>query len=231
MALCCCSWAIQRMGLLSDALTRNAGPAYPVEQYNSAEHFERSKKFSNRDEVNEGTIRFKNDVDFMRNRVHGPLACINVTIVREFYSNFSSLQQDCVTLRRKHIPITKEAHHEFLRVIARDNMTWESYSTRENRINNKILKPEAATWHKLIVCNIQPVSHHTTFNMDHAMLTFTLMTGGVVNLAKIMREYMYIASGGAIDQRFPYLVMIPKLATTNEVQAFPEDEFLDIEGR
>ncbi|MED6170891.1 hypothetical protein PIB30_035468 [Stylosanthes scabra] len=41
--------------------------------------------------------------------MYHPLVCINVTLVREFYANFSSGEQKTVFLRGKRIPFTEEA--------------------------------------------------------------------------------------------------------------------------
>ncbi|MED6189836.1 hypothetical protein PIB30_099929, partial [Stylosanthes scabra] len=75
-------------------------------------------------------------------------------------------------------------------VIERQGTNWANNladnTILKKKIDNAILNAEATAWHKLIMANIDPKTHGTTFDMDHALLIFMLMTEVVVNLPRIM---------------------------------------------
>ncbi|MED6190986.1 hypothetical protein PIB30_111453, partial [Stylosanthes scabra] len=72
----------------------------------------------------ERCINFQGQQDFMEDRLgelgwlfmYNDLVPINLTLVREFYSNLSSANQRTMFLRGKQIPITKDALNAFLPV-------------------------------------------------------------------------------------------------------------------
>ncbi|MED6126889.1 hypothetical protein PIB30_082810 [Stylosanthes scabra] len=92
--------------------------------FDSRKHYERSKKMLSRDILHERCINFQGQQDFMEERLgelgwlfmDNNLTPINVTLVREFYSNFSSANQQIVCLCGKQIPITEDAINAFLPV-------------------------------------------------------------------------------------------------------------------
>ncbi|MED6161142.1 hypothetical protein PIB30_057934 [Stylosanthes scabra] len=174
--------------------------------FDSQEHYERSKKVFPRGVVHERRIRFSRlQPDYMRERLeelrwlfmYNKLDCINVTLVREFYSNFSSVNQQTVFMRGKHIPFIEGFLHDFL---------------------------GASTGR-------QPIKHHTTFSMNMALLIYTLINGGKINLARIILDYMYHAAMGPSDQRLPFPLLITGFAAAFEVVPSPEDEYLTKPGK
>ncbi|MED6115047.1 hypothetical protein PIB30_086418 [Stylosanthes scabra] len=50
----------------------------------------------------------------------------------------------------------------------------------DRKTDNIILNTQATAWHKLIIANIDPKQHGTTFDLNHAILIYVLMTKGVV---------------------------------------------------
>ncbi|MED6138664.1 hypothetical protein PIB30_076513 [Stylosanthes scabra] len=71
------------------------------------------------------------------------------------------------------------------RVIGREDTNWANdlniHTIPEKKLDNAILNAHASAWHKLIMANIDPKTHGTTFDMDHAIMIYVLMTEGVVN--------------------------------------------------
>ncbi|MED6175244.1 hypothetical protein PIB30_076577 [Stylosanthes scabra] len=140
---------------------------------------------------------------------------INVTMVREF-CNFSADHQTHVFLRGRRIPFSEEdiRHHLGIAIdlppLGEDDMFKAREAARkrgeldmdlvfqannpadntvpERKIDNVILNAQATAWHKLIIANIDSKQHGTTFDLDHAILVYVLMTEGVVNLPRIMRD-------------------------------------------
>ncbi|MED6210248.1 hypothetical protein PIB30_062432 [Stylosanthes scabra] len=154
------------------------------------------------------------------------LVRINVTMVREFYANFSSTEQDAIFLRGVKIPCTEDAIRRHLgirinlpdpgvddafeavvkvykegnlnmtdvfRVIRREDTNWADdpvVDTIPNPLDHAILNSHASAWHKVIMANVDPKTHGTTFDMSHALLIYVLMTEGVVSLPRIMRDIL-----------------------------------------
>ncbi|MED6210426.1 hypothetical protein PIB30_064010 [Stylosanthes scabra] len=79
-------------------------------------------------------------------------------------------------------------------VIRRSGTNWAhnpaDNTVPDKKIDNAILNAQATAWHKLIIANIDPKQHGTTFDMNHAILIYVLMTEGVVNLPRIMRDVL-----------------------------------------
>ncbi|MED6141123.1 hypothetical protein PIB30_100192 [Stylosanthes scabra] len=188
---------------------------------------------------------------------------INISLVHEFYSYFSSVNQQTVFLRGKQIPFTEEFLHDFLGInvppaarkedayeqalarrhmgildlnhvlatIAMPGMRWDSYNPKSDRVDNAILISEARGWQQMIVCNVQPIRHHTTFSMNMALLIFTMMAGRRIHLTRIICNFMYHAAVGLSDQRLPFPPLITRLAAAFKVAPSPEDEYLTIPGK
>ncbi|MED6224031.1 hypothetical protein PIB30_079852 [Stylosanthes scabra] len=110
-------------------------------------------------------------------------------------------------------------------------MRWDSYKPKFGRVDNAILTPQARGWQKMIVSNVQPLKHHTTFSINMAILIFTLMNDGQIHLGRIINNSIYHASTGASDQRLSFPVLISRMAAENEVPTFPEDQYIVIEGK
>ncbi|MED6175536.1 hypothetical protein PIB30_079300 [Stylosanthes scabra] len=98
----------------------------------------------------------------------------------------------------------------------------------ERKIDNAILNAQTIAWHKLIIVNIDPKQHGTTFDLDHATLIYVLMTEGVVNLPRIMRDVLLKRPTGNSRNFLPYLVFISKLATRYQVPEFSRDEIYHV---
>ncbi|MED6150486.1 hypothetical protein PIB30_072760 [Stylosanthes scabra] len=79
-------------------------------------------------------------------------------------------------------------------MIGRQDTNWANNPTDdtipERKLDNAILNAQATAWHKLIIANVDPKQHGTTFDLNHAILIYVLMTKGVVNLPRIMRDVL-----------------------------------------
>ncbi|MED6200421.1 hypothetical protein PIB30_084880 [Stylosanthes scabra] len=94
----------------------------------------------------------------------------------------------------------------------------------DRKIDNAILNAQATAWHKLIIANIDPKQHGTTFDLNHAILIYVLMTEGVVNLPCIMRDVLLKWPMGNSRNLLPYSVLIARLAIRYQVPKFPRIE-------
>ncbi|MED6114616.1 hypothetical protein PIB30_079052 [Stylosanthes scabra] len=106
-------------------------------------------------------------------------------------------------------------------VIGRQGTNWANNpadnTIPRKKIDNAILNAGATAWHKLIMVNIDPKPHGTTFDMDHAILIYVLMTEGIVNLPRIMRDVLLKRSTGNSRNFLPY-----------PVPEFPRDEIYHV---
>ncbi|MED6153109.1 hypothetical protein PIB30_098431 [Stylosanthes scabra] len=124
--------------------------------------------------------------------MYNDLVDINLSIVREFYSNFSHASQNTLYLQENHIPILTMRKAEkldmdtILSTIAAPGMRWDTYNPKSDRVDNGILTANARGWLTMIICNLQPLRYETTFSMDTALLLYTLMSGG-----RILNKSMY----------------------------------------
>ncbi|MED6140362.1 hypothetical protein PIB30_092424, partial [Stylosanthes scabra] len=114
-------------------------------------------------------------------------------------------------------------------VIGRPGNNWENNPTDhtipEIEIDNAILNAQATAWHKLIIENIDPKQHGTTFDMNYAILIYVLMTEGVVNLPRIMRDVLLKWPTRNSGNLLLYPVFITRLASTkNEERKLEEQE-------
>ncbi|MED6141469.1 hypothetical protein PIB30_103726, partial [Stylosanthes scabra] len=81
---------------------------------------------------------------------------------------------------------------------------------------------------KLIMANIDPKTHGTTFLLEHALLIYVLMTEGVVNRPRIMWDIMLKRPTGNSRHFLPYPIFVLRLATQFQVPDFPGDEKVKI---
>ncbi|MED6209384.1 hypothetical protein PIB30_054140 [Stylosanthes scabra] len=61
--------------------------------------------------------------------------------------------------------------------------------------------------------------------MNHALLTYVLMTRGLVNLPHIMRDILLVRPTKHPRHLLPYPIFISRLAIRHEVPEYPRDEF------
>ncbi|MED6113493.1 hypothetical protein PIB30_071326 [Stylosanthes scabra] len=191
--------------------------------------------------------------------IYNDLVNINLTIVREFYSNFSHADQSTIYLRGRQIPITENAIHYFLGInedpvskeedayerkltekragrlnidavlsIATPGMRWDAYTPKSDRVDNGILTTNVRGWLKMIVCNLQPLRHETTFRMEIALLIYTLMSNRRIHLGRIVNKSMYQATSDAKDKRMAFPVMITKIVAAQGVPTYPEDQIITV---
>ncbi|MED6149004.1 hypothetical protein PIB30_058313 [Stylosanthes scabra] len=239
--------------------------------YDSHKHYERSKLMRTKKVLNERIIQIPGEGrDFMIQMIHqlewdymyNDLVDINVTIVKELYSNFSKSAQRTVYLRGTQINIDEDSISSFLGIqdpiprtqdtyeinkvrratgdlnmndilttIATPGMTWDRYNPKSRRVDNGILKREARGWMKMMVCNLKPLRHKTTYSWDTIMLLFTLMDGGSIHLGRIINKSMYDAAIGKRDQRLAFPVLITRLATAYNVPTYPEENIMIVEEK
>ncbi|MED6112650.1 hypothetical protein PIB30_063497 [Stylosanthes scabra] len=117
-------------------------------------------------------------------------------------------------------------------VVGRSGTNWtnnpEDNTTPDRKIDNAILNAQATAWHKLIIANIDPKQHGTTFDMNHAILIYVLMTEGVMNLPRIMRDVLLKRPTGNSRNLLPYPVFVARLAIRHQVPEFSRDEFYNV---
>ncbi|MED6188671.1 hypothetical protein PIB30_088053 [Stylosanthes scabra] len=117
-------------------------------------------------------------------------------------------------------------------VIGRPRTNWGNNpadnTIPDRKIDHAILNAQATAWHKLIIANIDPKQHDTTFDLNHAILIYVLMTEGVVNLPRIMRDVLLKRSTGNSRNLLPYPVFIATLAIRYQVPEFPRDEIYHV---
>ncbi|MED6198917.1 hypothetical protein PIB30_071161 [Stylosanthes scabra] len=63
------------------------------------------------------------------------------------------------------------------------------------------------------VTNVDPKQHGTTFDLNHAILIYVLMTKGVVNLPHIMRDVLLKRLTENSRNLLPYAIFISRLAS------------------
>ncbi|MED6210635.1 hypothetical protein PIB30_066048 [Stylosanthes scabra] len=177
---------------------REASP-FPEHIYDNRNYYEPSKKMTTRGLVYERSINFLLDPDFMRSKIEGlapPPTKEDGAFEQAIVENHMG------TLDLNHV----------LATIAQPGMRWDSYRPKSHKVDNGILTPQARGWQRLIVYNIHPIHHHTTFSMEIALLIYTLMARGRIHLTHIMCNFMHHVTTGDSDQRLPFLTLISKLA-------------------
>ncbi|MED6152546.1 hypothetical protein PIB30_093111 [Stylosanthes scabra] len=118
-----------------------------------------------------------------------------------------------------------------LATIAEPGIQWNSYNPGSGRVDNGIHNRNARGWVKLMVCNLKPLKHETTFSMETALLIYTLMDQGDIHLGHILNKSMYDAAEGAKDRRLAFPVMITKMAAALNVPRYPEDDMYTVPTR
>ncbi|MED6186381.1 hypothetical protein PIB30_066122 [Stylosanthes scabra] len=117
-------------------------------------------------------------------------------------------------------------------VIGRQDTNWANNpvddTIPERKLDNAILNAQATTWHKLIIANVDPKQHGTTFDLNHAILIYVLMTEGVVNLPRIMRDVLLKRLTGNSRNLLPYPIFISRLASRFQVPVFAGDVFYEV---
>ncbi|MED6111762.1 hypothetical protein PIB30_055263 [Stylosanthes scabra] len=93
---------------------------------------------------------------------------------------------------------------DVLATIAALGMTWDRYNPKSGRVDNGILKRKARGWMKMMVCNLKPLRHETTYSWDTIMLFYTLMDSGSIHLGRIINKSMYDAAIAKRDQRLAF---------------------------
>ncbi|MED6170133.1 hypothetical protein PIB30_027981 [Stylosanthes scabra] len=118
-----------------------------------------------------------------------------------------------------------------LATIAEPGMQWNSYNPGSGRVDNGILNRNARGWFKMMVCNLRPLRHETTFSMETALLLYTLMDEGNIHLGHILHKSMYDAADSAKDRRLAFPVLITKLATEHNVPRYEDDDMYTVPAR
>ncbi|MED6122016.1 hypothetical protein PIB30_035750 [Stylosanthes scabra] len=146
------------------------------------------------------------------------LVRINLSMVREFCANFSSASQNHVYLRGKKIPFTEAHIHSYLGIPgdAPDAGIDDAFIALAKAYKNG---------EDIIMANIDPKTHGTKFDLKHAFLIYVLMTGGDVNLPRLMRDILLVRPTKHPNHLLPFLVFIMLVANRHEVLEFPDDKF------
>ncbi|MED6116036.1 hypothetical protein PIB30_096403 [Stylosanthes scabra] len=214
---------------------------FPNERYESLANAERARTLGNWGITHERIIHFpEGDEDFMVDRIQGlgwgfmysAFIPINLTVVREFYYNFSAPSEDDIF--KKTVTTYNAGNLDMggvFEVIGREGTTWANdpaITVIPKKLDNSILNDKATAWHKVIIANIDPKTHATNFLMDHALLIFVLMTDGIVNLPRIMRDVMLKRPSGNSNNLLLYLMFIVRLANHYQVPEFARDEIVNI---
>ncbi|MED6199684.1 hypothetical protein PIB30_078277 [Stylosanthes scabra] len=76
-------------------------------------------------------------------------------------------------------------------MIAAPGMQWDAYNPKSDRVDNEILTTNARVSLKMIVRNLQPLRHETTFSMETALLLYTLISNRCIHLGGILNKSMY----------------------------------------
>ncbi|MED6176620.1 hypothetical protein PIB30_089953 [Stylosanthes scabra] len=116
-------------------------------------------------------------------------------------------------------------------VIGRQDTNWANNpaddTIPERKLDNAILNAQATTWHKLIIANVDPKQHGTTFDLNYAILIYVLMTEGVVNLPCIMRDVLLKRPMVNSHNLLPYPMFILRLASRFQVPVIAGDVFYE----
>ncbi|MED6175168.1 hypothetical protein PIB30_075804 [Stylosanthes scabra] len=180
--------------------------------FDSRKHYKQSKLISNREILHKRVINFENQgPDFMHERI-GELGWSFITQYTFGEGRSSLLKMPSITFRNKR----------------RSGMWWDTYNPKSDRVDNGILTTNARGWLKMIICNLQPLRHETTINMDTALLLYTLMSEGHIHLGCILNKSMYQATSGAKDKRLAFPVMITKMAAAQGVPTYPADQIVTV---
>ncbi|MED6127241.1 hypothetical protein PIB30_086123, partial [Stylosanthes scabra] len=117
-------------------------------------------------------------------------------------------------------------------VIGRPGTNWANNpadnTIPDKKIDNVILNVQATAWHKLIIANIDPKQHGTTFDIIYAILIYVLMIEGVVNLPRIMLDVLLKQPTVNSHNLLSYPVFIARLAIRYQVPKFQRDKIYHV---
>ncbi|MED6207413.1 hypothetical protein PIB30_035617 [Stylosanthes scabra] len=226
---------------------------YPEERFDSRDHYERSRTLEGRGITHERIINFSDgDEDFMADRVQGlgwgfmynGFIPINLrgkkihfsenAIGRHLHIPYELPPVGEDNIFKKTVTVYNEGNLDMsgvLEVIGREGITWANdpaIMAIPKKMDNDILNAKATAWHKLIMANIDPKTHATTFLMEHALLIFVLMTEGIVNLPRIMRDVALKRPTANTRNLLPYPMFIARVANQYQVPEFARDEIVKI---
>ncbi|MED6153242.1 hypothetical protein PIB30_099964, partial [Stylosanthes scabra] len=212
---------------------RGRGETFPADRFDNQIHYDWWKALERRGYVHERIICLpEEEPDFLRARVLGlgwvfmynPLVRIIVTMVREFYPGVDDAFEAAVKVYKEgNLNMT-----DVFRVIGREDTNWAddlAVDTIPNPLDHAILNAHASAWHKVIMANVDPKTHGTTFDTRHTLLIYVLMTEGVVSLPRIMRNILLTRPVKHSRHLLPYPVFISRLASECRVSEYPGDEF------
>ncbi|MED6162444.1 hypothetical protein PIB30_070501 [Stylosanthes scabra] len=125
-----------------------------------------------------------------------------------------------------------------IQLIRKEGMNWANNpedNTITRRSDNVILNTRVTAWHKLIMENIDPKTHGTTFLLERVLLIYVLMTESVVNLPQIMWDVMLKCPTGNSRHLIPYPISVSRLAnyigttssTSRAASTFPTSPAID----
>ncbi|MED6125646.1 hypothetical protein PIB30_070602 [Stylosanthes scabra] len=197
--------------------------ALPTNRFDHHIHYDRWKNMENGKIVHEWIISLDGvEENLVRERVFGlgwgfmykTLVRINVSMVREFCANLSSGEQDHMFLRGKRIPFTKDAIRRHLGIrgdlpdagVDDDYVALTKAYERGDYMDMAEIF-QASAWHKIIMANIDHKTHGTNFDMNHALLIYVLMTQGLVNLPRIMRDILLVRPTKHPRHLLPYPIL------------------------
>ncbi|MED6151742.1 hypothetical protein PIB30_085338 [Stylosanthes scabra] len=198
---------------------RGRDEGFPAERFDSQSHHNRWKTMEHRGITHEWIIYFSyREPDFMHDRIEE----LGWGFMGEWH-----VQEDVEARKNGGLDL-----NSVYQVIRRLGNNWANnpadHTIREIKIDNAILNAQATTWHKLIIANIDPKQHGTTFDMNHAILIYVLMTEGVVNLSHIMWDVLLKRSTGNPRNLLPYPVFIARLASRYQLPEFPREEIYNV---
>ncbi|MED6163970.1 hypothetical protein PIB30_085114 [Stylosanthes scabra] len=233
---------------------RGRDEGFPTKRFDSQMHYDRWKTIERRGITHEQVIRFPDgEPDFLHERVEGlgwgfmynafPRSMLpwygsfaRIPFFEDDIRHFLGIdidlpppgEDDMYKMRvvaRKFGELDMDLVYQ---VIGRPGNNWANNpadnTIPEIKIDNVILNAQATAWHKLIMANIDPKQHGTTFDMNHAIMIYVPMTEGVVNLPHIMRDVLLKRSMGNSRNLLRYAIFVARLASRYQVPEFPRDE-------
>ncbi|MED6192550.1 hypothetical protein PIB30_011076 [Stylosanthes scabra] len=213
---------------------RGRSEAFPADRFDNQIHYDKLKSLEHWGYTHERVIHFDDKhPDFFQRR--------------EFCANYSSPDQETVFLRGVKItfkesdicrnlgihidlpgPDVDDAFVEITKRREANSLNMDEVFQVISPLDHAILNSHASAWHKLIMANIDPKTHGTTFDMNHTLLIYVLMTEGVVNLPRIMRDILLTRPMKDPRNLLPYPVFISRLVNQYEVPEYAGDQFYTV---
>ncbi|MED6176982.1 hypothetical protein PIB30_093419, partial [Stylosanthes scabra] len=193
---------------------RGRDEGFPTKRFDSQIHHDRWKTMEHRGIMHERIIRFPDrEPDFMREHVE--------ELGWGFmYNAFPrSMSPWCENFAGRLIPFSEDDIRHFLGInvdltpLGEDDMF---KATVENRKRGEL------------DMDMVFQQHGATFDLDHAILIYVLMTEGVVNLPHIMRDDLQKRPTRNSCNLLPYPVFISRLASRYQVPKFSRDEIYHV---